>query len=226
MQGSLEDMQGRFNLNNLAHVSRSGPDGSTTTGNTGRRAAPATPASRPLALAISAAAGVSRAGAQMGRNRARLDRRATNSPGSPDGAEDAVYTAQSPALPYRQLAHDEPHRTHESAGLRRRPLPKNRALRHRAARRHGYTINICTAPGVVIESLADGLNGEYSGNPGSAGQRPQGRLLSGHRRHSPTSSGQIAPRRRSRITARPRTYFRLTTRVRLGTTEFTLYSLL
>ena len=37
-------------------------------------------------------------------------------------------------------------------------------------------INICTAPALVLESLADNLSGEYSRS--SAGQRPQERLFS------------------------------------------------
>jgi general secretion pathway protein K len=86
-------------------------------------------------------------------------------------------------------------------------------------------INICTAPAVVLESLAANLNGEYSGSP---------EVLANGRKAGcfpDVNSFRtiVGPKSLAAINGRFGTtsqYFRLTTRVTLGTTEFTLYSLL
>ncbi len=85
-------------------------------------------------------------------------------------------------------------------------------------------INVCTAPGVVIESLAENMNGEYSQNP---------EVLANGRKSGcfpdvATLNNIIGPQAQGVATrfGDTSTYFRLTTRVTLGTTEFTLYSLL
>jgi general secretion pathway protein K len=85
-------------------------------------------------------------------------------------------------------------------------------------------INICTAPAFVLESLADNLSGEYSGSPDllvngrRAGCFPELAAFT-------NILGKSASSVQSQF-ADSSTYFRLTTRVTLGTTEFTLYSLL
>jgi len=87
------------------------------------------------------------------------------------------------------------------------------------------TINVCTAPALVLESLADNLNGEYSGSP---------EVLTNGRKTGcfpdvPTFTNVLGQAVASKIANRfsdKSSYFRLTTRVVLGTTEFTLYSLL
>jgi len=85
-------------------------------------------------------------------------------------------------------------------------------------------INICTAPGVVLESLAENLNGEYANNPEvlvngrKAGCFPDMQTFA-------NVLGPQAAQIQARYTDTSQ-YFRLTTRVTLGTTEFTLYSLL
>jgi len=144
-------------------------------------------------------------------------------PGNPDGAEDQVYTSQTP--PYRtgDWPMTSPTELMNMPGFGadryRKIAPYVTALPTATA-----TINICTAPGVVIESLADGLSGEYSGNP---------ELLTTARKTGcfPEAQAFIAILGKSAAAAQPyygtnSSYFRLTTRVTLGTTEFTLYSLL
>jgi len=90
-------------------------------------------------------------------------------------------------------------------------------------------INVCTAPAFVLESLVKGINGDYSGNPD---------LLVTERKKGcfpdPLTFGNIvrnadakdAPSINQFYYSDKSSYFRLTTRVSLGTTEFTLYSLL
>jgi type II secretory pathway component PulK len=85
-------------------------------------------------------------------------------------------------------------------------------------------INVCTASGYVLESLADNLSGEYSRNP---------EVLANGRRigcfPDPTTFANVLGKVAQQVADRysdTSSYFRLTTRVTLGTTEFTLYSLL
>jgi general secretion pathway protein K len=85
------------------------------------------------------------------------------------------------------------------------------------------TINICTAPAPVLESLlGNNSSGEYSPEVLAAG-RKTGCFPDA------TSFGNILGAQQTTLSKYYGTksqYFRLTTRVTLGTTEFTLYSLL
>jgi general secretion pathway protein K len=83
-------------------------------------------------------------------------------------------------------------------------------------------INVCTAPALVLESLADSLSGEYNdqvlANGRKSGCFPDVATFSNViGKSSPQIATQFADTSQ---------FFRLTTRVTLGTTEFTLYSLL
>jgi len=87
------------------------------------------------------------------------------------------------------------------------------------------TINICTASAQVLESLAPNLNGEYSGNLDAlAIGRKTGCFPDIN-----TFKATVGPKNLVQISglyADSSSYFRLTTQVTLGTSEFTLYSLL
>ena len=148
LDGSLEDMSGRFNLNSLAAVVQ---NGNATT-----------PDPFPLAQfqRLLTSLGMEPKWADLTRDWVT----AGALPSGPDGAKDAVYTAQTPpyltgewpmstptelmALPgfgidnYRRLA---PYVT---------VLPTSKDL-----------INVCTAPDKVLESLDPSLNGEFVNNP-------------------------------------------------------------
>ncbi len=208
VEGTLEDMQGRFNLNNL---------GRWITGTDGKPAQDPQPLAQFQRLLVSV--GVEPRWAALARDWIDAD----DIPGSPDGAEDAIYTAQTP--PY--LTGNWPMLS--SSELMN--LPGFGADRYRkiapyvtALPTANALINICTAPGVVIESLADNLNGEYSGNPEvltserKAGCFPTKQALANILGKSAASVNGLYTDQS--------VYFRLTTRVTLGTTEFTLYSLL
>jgi general secretion pathway protein K len=205
LQGALEDMQGRFNLNNLGAVLQA--DGK--------------PDPQPLAQfqRLLVSVGLEPKWAAIARDWIDAD----DIPGSPDGAEDAIYTAQKP--PYRTgnwpmtSASELMNMPAFGADRYRKIAPYVTALPTATAR-----INICTAPAFVLESLADGLDGEYSRNPQV--------LVAGRKTGcfpEPAAFGNILGK--SAATAQPyyadkSQYFRLTTHVTLGTTEFTLYSLL
>jgi general secretion pathway protein K len=208
LQGSLEDMQGRFNLNNLGHVILL---------NNGKLEQDPQPLEQFQRLLVA----VRLESKWAGIARDWID--ADDQPGSPDGAEDAVYTAQSP--PYRtgNWPMTSPSELMNLPGFGadryRKIAPYVTALPLATA-----TINICTAPAVVLESLADNLNGEYSGNP----EVLTNARMSGCFPDVPTFTnilGANAPKVANLFSDKS-SYFRLTTRVTLGTTQFTLYSLL
>jgi general secretion pathway protein K len=204
MQGALEDMQGRFNLNNLA---RFGADGVTED---------------PLPLQqfqrLLVSVGIEPKWAGLARDWIDQDEVV----GNPDGAEDAVYTSQTP--PYR--TGDWPMLSPSEL----MNLPGFGADRYRkiapyvtALPSANTVINVCTAPGPVLESLAVGLNGEYSNPTVLASERKTGCFP------DPQTLGNVAGGATAGIgnmTSQQSAYFQLTTRITLGTTEFTLYSLL
>ena len=207
LQGSLEDMQGRFNLNNLAHVI-------LVNGKVEQDPQPLEQFQRLLV-----AVGLEPKWAGIARDWIDAD----DQPGSPDGAEDAVYTAQSP--PYRtgNWPMTSPSELMNLPGFGadryRKIAPYVTALPLATA-----TINICTAPAPVLESLADNLSGEYSGNP----EVLTNARLSGCFPDIPTFTNILGANatKVAKLFSDQSSYFRLTTRVTLGTTQFTLYSLL
>ncbi len=146
LQGSLEDMQGRFNLNSLARL---GADGVTED---------------PLPLQqfqrLLASVGVEPKWAGLARDWIDQD----DVVGNPDGAEDAVYTSQTP--PYRagnwpMLSPSELMNLPGFGADRYRKIaPYVTALPNANSK-----INVCTAPALVLESLVEGLNGEWSDSP-------------------------------------------------------------
>ncbi len=205
LQGALEDMQGRFNLNNLGHLL---PDG--------------TQDPQPLAQfqRLLVSVHLEPKWAEIARDWIDAD----NVPGQPDGAEDDVYTRLTPPYwtgnwpmtsPTELMALPDFGRDRYLA-----IAPYVTALPTATAK-----INICTAPALVLESLSPNLSGEYSGNPQvlATGRK------SGCFPDLNTFRATVGPAELPQIAnsiADTSQYFRLTTRVTLGTTEFTLYSLL
>ena len=208
MQGQLDDMQGLFNLNNLARVVAG--------------AATAVPTQDPQPLEqfqrLLVLVGLEPKWAAIARDWIDPD----DIPGTPDGAEDQVYTSQMP-----------PYRTGNwpmMSPTELMNLPGFGADRYRkiapyvtALPSSTVPINICTAPAVVLESLAENLNGEYT---------PE--VLASERRNGcfpdlNAFRAIVGPQNLAAINGRygqTSQYFRLTTHITLGTTEFTLYSLL
>jgi general secretion pathway protein K len=85
-------------------------------------------------------------------------------------------------------------------------------------------VNICTASAVVLESLADNLNGELGNDQALAAGRKKGCFPDMTTLQNIVGSKNWGAVSQSVFTGS--SYFRLTTRVTLGTSEFTLYSLL
>jgi len=206
MQGALEDMQGRFNLNTLA---RMGPDGITED---------------PLPLQqfqrLLASVGVEPKWAGLARDWIDQD----DAVGNPDGAEDSVYTSQTPPYHTGNWPMISPSELLNLPGFGadryRKIAPYVTALPNANTK-----INVCTAPALVLESLAPGLDGEWSRSPA---------VLANGRKTGcfpdvPTFTNVAGPKAMlsmNNLIGQTSQYFQLTTRVMLGTTEFTLYSLL
>jgi len=239
LQGALEDMEGRFNLNNLAHmispVAAAGNGGLAQSTLGGQGVVPGGAAGamvqdpQPLAQfrRLLVAVGLEPKWAALARDWIDADSAVTE----PDGAEDSIYTSQNP--PYR--ASNWP-MTSPSELMN---LPGFGADRYRkiapyvtALPTASSKINICTAQPLVLESFADNLAGEWSGNPALVTKArkvgcfpdPQTfqRILTSQG-GATAATADVAQRIESNT---PSSYFLLTTRVTLGTTEFTLYSLL
>jgi general secretion pathway protein K len=203
--GSMEDMQGRFNLNNLGHLTQDGkPD----------------PVPLEQFQRLLASLGLESKWAALARDWIDQD----NVPTDPDGGEDSLYTQQTP--PY--LTGNWP-MTSTSELLALPGFGMDRFLKLApyvsALPLATATINICTAPGVVIESLDPSLAGEFSQNPDAlilgrkAGCFPDKNTLK-------NILGDVKMNKIAPLISDTTAYFQLTTRVTLGTTEFTLYSLL
>ncbi len=198
-------MQGRFNLNNLAHMvsERTGVEDPV-------------PLAQFQRLLVSV--GLEPKWAGIARDWIDPD----DQPGQPDGAEDNVYTMQNP--PYRtgNWPMMSPAELMNLPGFGadryRKIAPYVTALPSATVK-----INVCTAPAVVIESLADSLSGEYTDRRYSRTAARAAVFPTWRRSSNVLGRMRLKPRISSRTRAQ---FFRLTTRVTLGTTEFTLYSLL
>ncbi len=204
LQAGLEDMMGRFNLNNLGHVTADGK-----------------PDPQPLEQFERLLVSVGLETKWAGIARDWID--ADDQPTSPDGAEDSIYTSQTP-----------PYRTGNwpmTSASELMNLPGFGADRYRKIAPYvvalplaNSKINVCTAPALVLESFANDLRGEYSGSP---------QVLTAARKEGCFPDAKTftqivnkAEPNLANLIAEKSSYFRLTTRVTLGTTEFTLYSLL
>jgi general secretion pathway protein K len=210
MQGALEDMQGRFNLNSLARL---GADGVTED---------------PLPLQqfqrLLASVGVEPKWAGLARDWIDQD----DVVGNPDGAEDSVYTSQTPPYHTGNWPMMSPTELMNLPGFGadryRKIAPYVTALPNA-----NTAINLCTAPALVLESLVEGLNGEWSNSPAvltngrKAGCFPD---LNTFKNVASSFAGPTALLKMGNPIDTKSSYFQLTTRVMLGTTEFTLYSLL
>ena len=201
VEGRLEDMQGRFNLNNLVFT-----DGT------------------PNEQAIK----------QLERILAMVDVEPTWAaaiadwvdpdvdPGFPDGAEDSIYTGMDPP----HLAANTPvTRASELMVLPEFGIDRYRRLQpFVTALPVGTKLNVCTAPGVVLDSLFESQR-QFSLNPQDLATRRKEACF-------PTledirgALGQGDYDQVKDTLAESSSYFRATVWVTIGTTQFTLYSLL
>jgi general secretion pathway protein K len=200
VRGALEDMQGRFNLNNLIDEDRL-PDEA----NIARF--------ERLLLLVGAQPRWARIMADW------LDQDTV--PGIPEGAEDGTYLSQNP--PYRAANGLVATTTEMMAlpGMTREEFERIRP--YVAALPSGTAINLCTAVAPVLAALVDG--GTDFGDA---------KLLAANRRDGcfPTRPDLQATldgaawQSLSESVSETSDWFRAVTAVRIGTSEFTLYSLI
>jgi general secretion pathway protein K len=210
LTAGLEDLQGRFNLNNLVR-----PDDSPDT----VQIAAFTSLLERLGLEPKWAGYVVD----------WIDMDIT--PSNPEGAEDSVYLGQTP--PYRT-----PNRYITSASelLALPGFGRDRYLKLApfiTALPYGTPLNICTAPGYVLDAYLQAGRSEYSTDPeqlaknraAAAGCFPtlntyQAGLPPQPPNQNPNQQGQNKPFGTSSQ------YFRLTSFITIGSAEFNLYSLM
>jgi general secretion pathway protein K len=201
VEGRLEDMQGRFNLNNLVNT-----DGTTNE-------VAVKQLERILAmLEIEPAWAVAIAD--------WIDQ--DTQPGFPDGAEDSVYTGLDPP----QLAANMPV-TRVSELLVLPQFGAERFLRLKpfvTALPVGTRINVCTASGVVLDSFSEDSR-EFSLNPDNLANRRRDGCFPTLQDFRGTLGDTTYDKVKNSV-AESSNYFRATVWVTIGTTEFTLYSLL
>jgi general secretion pathway protein K len=201
VEGRLEDMQGRFNLNNLIHA-----DGTTN-------ADAVKQLERILAMleiepkwAIVMADWIDQ----------------DVQPGFPDGAEDSVYTGQNP-----------PHLTANMPITRASELlvlpgfgPERfaRLKPYVSALPVGTPVNVCTAPGVVLDAFSEDSR-EFSLNPEDLAKRRKDVCFPTLEELRGSLGDEIYNQVKKSLTESSN-YFRSTVWVTIGTTQFTLYSLL
>ena len=201
VEGRLEDLQGRFNLNNLIFT-----DGTPN------------PTAVKQLERILQMVEIEPTWAPMIADWIDGD----VDPSFPEGAEDSVYSGMDPA----HLAANMPI-TRSSELLQ---LPEFGADRFRrlapfvTALPVGTKLNVCTAPGVVLDGLFENQH-QFSLNPQDLTTRRKDACF-------PTTEdlrgalGQAAYDQVKDTLAESTSYFRATVWVTIGTTQFTLYSLL
>jgi general secretion pathway protein K len=201
VEGRLDDQQGLFNLNNLVFA-----DGTTNPEGVKQLERILTVLNIEPAWATAMADWIDQ----------------DAQPGFPDGAEDSVYTGQTP--PY--LTANMPI-TRASELLVLAGFGAERSARLKpyvTALPVGTTLNVCTAPGIVLDALSE-TSREFGLNPENLATRRKEACF-------PTledlrgSMGDDAFNKVKNSLSESSSYFRATVWVTIGTTQFTLYSLL
>lgn len=142
--------------------------------------------------------------------------------GFPDGAEDGAYSTQQP--PYR-TANMPVTRASELLALPEFGLERFQALQpFVTALPVGTRLNICSAPGPVLDSLTEGVR-EYGVDPDNlARNRAEQCFPSLDELRGALGEAEFA--KIENLVADKSSYFQATVWATIGTTQFTLYSLL
>jgi general secretion pathway protein K len=204
VEGRLEDMQGRFNLNNLRFA-----DGTTNED-----------AVKQLER-ILAMRGLEPAWATAMADWIDFD----TQPGFPDGAEDSVYTSLTP--PHR-AANMPITRASELLVLNGFGAERYAKLEpYVTALPVGTPLNVCTAPGKVLDALEEGL-GEFGVDEEQLAKRraDRGCFPTLEELHNVLGNERYNELQNSNSLTEKSNYFRASVWVTIGTTQFTLYSLL
>jgi general secretion pathway protein K len=201
LEGRLEDMQGRFNLNSLLRED-------------GKVNEPAVAQLERILEALDLEARWARFIVDW------ID--TDTDPGFPDGAEDGVYTGQAP--PYR-TANMPITRVSELLALPEFGLERYQRLApYVAALPAGTPLNLCSASGIVIDALSDGVE-SFSVDPDHLAEMRTDKCFP-NLNDLRAAVGQAAFDGMQERLSEQSSYFGATVWVTIGTTQFTLYSLL
>lgn len=144
--------------------------------------------------------------------------------GFPDGAEDAVYTSQTPAYRTAEMPIT---RTSELLALSEFGIERYRTLEpYVTALPIGTPINLCTAPPQVLDALVEGQRQFTVGRDNVAELRKERCHPTLEEFESALSNEEKTELIQGRVVDEKSSYFRSTVWVTIGTTQFTLYSLL
>ncbi len=202
VEGRLEDMQGRFNLNNLVFA-----DGTTN------------PDAVKQLERILQMVGVEPDWATAMADWIDED----IDPGFPNGAEDTTYTGQNPP----HLAANMPI-TRISELMQLPGFTADRYAKLKpfvAALPVGSKLNVCTAPGIVLDSLSEAER-QFSLNADYLTQQRQAIGCFPRLTDLQATLGAAEYDKVKNSLAETSSYFMATVWVTIGTTDFTLYSLL
>jgi general secretion pathway protein K len=203
LEASLEDLQGRFNLNNLVK-------NDTTVD----------PVQLQAFMQLLAMAGVETKWA--GYIVDWIDGDIT--PSVPDGAEDSVYMGQTP--PYRTANR---YITSASELLALPGFGRDRYVRlapYVTALPYNTAVNLCTAPGLVLDAYLG--HRDFSSDPDSLAKNrtnAPGCFPTQRDYEAAFADPKLLAQVRPKI-AQTSSYFRLTSFITIGSAEFNLYSLL
>jgi general secretion pathway protein K len=205
LEASLEDMQGRFNLNNL--VKRDGTPDITQVN---------------AFVQLLAMLGLEPKWAGYLIDWIDVD----IVPQNPDGAEDSVYMGQTP--PYRT-----PNRyiTSTTELLALPGFGRDRYLKlapYVAALPNGTAINVCTAPGPVLDAFLGSGHTEFGANPQQLAQNRANTsgCFPTLANYQTAFDQKVWSASASKIFRESSSYFRLSSLITIGSAEFNLYSLL
>ena len=202
VEGRLEDMQGRFNLNNLRTLE--GATNEAAVEQLGRIL-------EMLEIEPAWAAAIAD----------WVD--ADSQPGFPDGAEDTVYTSLTP--PHR-AANMTITRTSELMVLDGFGAERYAKLApFVSALPVGTPLNVCTAPGVVLDSLKENVR-EFSLSPEDLAKRRTERCFPDLNDIQGWIGDDAEFNEKKNSLTESSKWFRANVWVTIGTTQFTLYSLL
>jgi len=201
VRGALEDMQGRFNVNNLVNSDRQVDLDEVER------------FQRLLALV----------GAQPRWASLMADWIDENSMTEPDGAEDGTYMSQNP--PYR-TANGLVATTTEMMALPGMTRDEFERIRpYIAALPAGTAINLCTAKAPVLAALGDG-SADFGDEELLTANRKEGCYPTKEFLPSLVGTERANELISSEAVSETTDWFRAVTAVRIGTSEFTLYSLI
>jgi general secretion pathway protein K len=203
LEASLEDVQGRFNLNSLV-----GPNGVTD------------PQAVLIFQRLLAMVGLESKWAQLMADWIDTD----SEPGFPDGAEDNFYSTQNP--PYRtpnELV------TSSSELLALPGFGRDRYLKiapYVTALPQDATVNICSASGFLLDAMIEGRQ-EFGSDPQRLATERATACFPKLTDYVAAFGGDTAGFSKiSKRIGQNSHYFRLTSIVSIGTAQFALYSLL